>query len=135
MITCLPPYPIVVCVSTENRNADVHESTFSTQIAALPAFCRSHTTRNHIVPKKNQLETKAAEKKEKTQRHFASMSDVKKSAKKRSLRCGMFEARKLTRPFFATKRVFSVCLFPLRDKSKRLLESGLGLRFIDIVRN
>jgi len=33
--TCLPPYPIVVCVSTENKNAEVQESTLSTQTTPL----------------------------------------------------------------------------------------------------
>lgn len=83
--TCRPPYPMVVWVSTENKNADVQESTLSTQVTPLSWFSLSQKTTNHTVPKKDQLKMKPAEYKAMTQRHFASISEVKKSAKNRSL--------------------------------------------------
>lgn len=61
---------------------------------------------------------KPAEYKAITQRHFASIKDVKKSAKKRSLFWGTLEERKITLPLLFTKR-FPLAwegLRPFRDE-------------------
>ena len=84
-LTCRPPYPIVVCDSTENRKADVQESTFSTHSAPLSYFRRNQNIMKYTVPKNNQLNRKPTEYKAHTHRHFASMNEVKKSAKNLSL--------------------------------------------------
>ena len=115
--TCRPPYPIVVCVSTENKNADVQESTLSTQTTPLSYWSRSQKITNQAVPNNDQLKMKPAEYNAITHRHFASIRDVKKSARNRSLFLGTLEERKCTFPLLFTKRFPLACedLRPFRD--------------------
>ena len=119
---------MVVWVSTENKNAEVHESTLSTQMTPLSYFSRSQTINNQALPKNDQLKMNPAEYNAKTQRHFASINEINKSAKKRSLFWGTLDTRKLTLPLLLTKR-FPLALDCLRPFGSKY-EIGLEVKLI-----